>query len=76
MPTLPPKISIGPFHFTSVAWAIFRQAGAAGVEGAFASLRCGANVRGLGDRDLLNAGEDRFGESFSQCVRGAAVAEM
>jgi hypothetical protein len=76
MPSSPPKISIGPFHFTSVG---VRFSGKPEVPEWKAPLQFALWCQRAGPwwiGDLLNAGEDRFGESFSQACEGAVSAEM
>jgi hypothetical protein len=76
MPSLPPKISIGPFHFTSVGVRFSGKPELPEWKGPlqFALWCQRAGPWWIGD--LLNAGEDRFGESFSQMCDGAVSAEM
>jgi hypothetical protein len=76
MPQPPPKISVGPFHFTSVGVRISGKPEVAEWKGPlqFALWCQRAGPWWIGD--LLNAGEDRFGESFSQSCEGAVSAEM
>ena len=76
MPTAPPKISIGPFHFTSVGVRFSGKPELAEWKGPlqFALWCQRAGPWWIGD--LLNAGEDRFGESFSQMCEGTVSAEM
>ncbi|HVT27895.1 MAG TPA: hypothetical protein VHE81_07755 [Lacipirellulaceae bacterium] len=76
MPAMPPKISIGPFHFTSVGVRFSGKADLSEWKGPlqFALWCQRAGPWWIGD--LLNAGEDRFGESFSQMCEGAVSAEM
>jgi hypothetical protein len=73
---MPPKISVGPFHFTSVGVRITGKPVLAEWQGPlqFALWCQRAGPWWIGD--LLNAGEDRFGESFSQACEGAVSAEM
>src|SRR5436190_22481572 len=73
---LPPKISIGPFHFTSVGVRFSGKPERTQWQGPLQyALWCQrAGPWWIGD--LLNAGEDRFGESFSQMCEGAVSAEM
>src|SRR6185369_4643368 len=73
---LPPKISIGPFHFTSVGVRFSGKPELPDWKGPlqFALWCQRAGPWWVGD--LLNAGEDRFGESFSQMCEGAVSAEM
>jgi hypothetical protein len=74
--TMPPKISVGPFHFTSVGVRISGKPEVADWKGPlqFALWCQRAGPWWIGD--LLNAGEDRFGETFSQMCEGAVSAEM
>ena len=76
MPAMPPKISIGPFHFTSVGVRFSGKPDLSEWKGPlqFALWCQRAGPWWIGD--LLNAGEDRFGESFSQMCEGAVSAEM
>jgi hypothetical protein len=73
---MPPKISVGPFHFTSVGVRISGKPEIAEWKGPlqFALWCQRAGPWWIGD--LLNAGEDRFGETFSQMCEGAVSAEM
>jgi len=73
---MPPKISVGPFHFTSVGVRIAGKPEGPEWKGPlqFALWCQRAGPWWIGD--LLNAGEDRFGESFSQMCEGAVSAEM
>lgn len=73
---MPPKISVGPFHFTSVGVRISGKPEVAEWKGPlqFALWCQRAGPWWIGD--LLNAGEDRFGETFSQMCEGAVSAEM
>src|SRR3954466_5379127 len=73
---MPPKISIGPFHFTSVGVRISGKPELPEWKGPlqFALWCQRAGPWWIGD--LLNAGEDSFGESFSQMCEGAVSAEM
>ncbi len=73
---MPPKISVGPFHFTSVGVRISGKPDLPDWNGPlqFALWCQRAGPWWIGD--LLNAGEDRFGESFSQMCEGAVSAEM
>ncbi len=76
MPSIPPKVSVGPFHFTSVG---VRIAGKPEVNEWKGPLQFALWCQRAGPwwiGDLLNAGEDRFGESFSQMCEGAVSAEM
>jgi hypothetical protein len=76
MPAPPPKISIGPFQFTSVGVRFSGKPELPEWKGPlqFALWCQRAGPWWIGD--LLNAGEDRFGESFSQSCDGAVSAEM
>lgn len=76
MPATHPKISVGPFHFTSVGVRISGKPELTEWQGPlqFALWCQRAGPWWIGD--LLNAGEDRFGESFSQMCEGAVSAEM
>ncbi len=76
MPAMPPKISVGPFQFTSVGVRILGKPGLTDWKGPlqFALWCQRAGPWWIGD--LLNAGEDRFNESFSQMCEGAVSAEM
>jgi hypothetical protein len=76
MAVTPPKISVGPFHFTSVGIRISGKPEVAEWKGPlqFALWCQRAGPWWIGD--LLNAGEDRFGESFSQICEGVVSAEM
>jgi hypothetical protein len=76
MPPLPPKISIGPFHFTSVGVRISSKPELTEWRGPlqFALWCQRAGPWWIGD--LLNAGEDRFGETFSQMCEGTLSTEM
>ncbi len=76
MAITPPKISVGPFHFTSVGIRISGKPEVADWKGPlqFALWCQRAGPWWIGD--LLNAGEDRFGESFSQICEGVVSAEM
>jgi hypothetical protein len=73
---LPPKISVGPFHFTSVGVGISGQPDLTVWRGPlqFALWCQRAGPWWIGD--LLNAGDDRFGESFSQMCEGTLSTEM
>lgn len=76
MQTNPPKISVGPFAFTSVG---VRIAGKPVVDEWKGPLQFALWCQRAGPwwiGDLLNAGEDRFGETFSQMCEGAVSAEM
>lgn len=76
MSSEPPKIAVGPFHFTSVGVRITGEPGLAEWNGPlhFALWCQRAGPWWIGD--LLNAGDDAFGESFSQMCEGAVSAEM
>ncbi|HEX3600105.1 MAG TPA: hypothetical protein VHU84_08170, partial [Lacipirellulaceae bacterium] len=71
-----PNISVGPFHFTSVGVRIAGKPEVSEWQGPlqFALWCQRAGPWWIGD--LLNAGEDRFGESFSQMCEGTVSAEM
>lgn len=73
---MPQKISVGPFHFTSVGVRISGKPELPEWNGPlqFALWCQRAGPWWIGD--LLNAGEDRFGESFSQMCEGTVSAEM
>jgi hypothetical protein len=71
-----PKISVGPFHFTSVG---VRIGGKPAVDEWKGPLQFALWCQRAGPwwiGDLLNSGEDRFGESFSQMCEGVVSAEM
>lgn len=67
---------MGPFHFTSVGVRISGKPDVAEWKGPlqFALWCQRAGPWWIGD--LLNSGEDTFGESFSQMCEGAVSAEM
>jgi hypothetical protein len=71
-----PKISVGPFDFTSVGIRMSEKPDLAEWKGPlqFALWCQRAGPWWIGD--LLNAGEDRFGELFSQMCEGVVSAEM
>jgi len=73
---MPPKISIGPFHFTSVGVRITGRPQLNDWQGplqfAFWCQRAGPWWIG----DMMNSGEDHFGESFSQICEGTVSTEM
>jgi hypothetical protein len=73
---MPPKISVGPFHFTSVGVRVSGKPEIADWKGPlqFALWCQRAGPWWIGD--MLNSGEDRFGETFSQMCEGAVSAEM
>jgi len=73
---MPPKISVGSFHFTSVGVRISGKPEIAEWKGPlqFALWCQRAGPWWIGD--MLNSGEDRFGETFSQMCEGAVSAEM
>lgn len=75
MPT-PPKISLGPFHFTSVGVRISGKPELDAWRGPlqFALWCQRAGPWWIGD--LLNSGEDSFGETFSQMCEGTLSTEM
>lgn len=72
----PPKISIGPFHFTSVGVQLSGKPNLQEWRGPlqFALWCQRAGPWWIGD--LLNAGDDAFGESFSQMCEGTLSTEM
>jgi hypothetical protein len=75
MPT-PPKISLGQFHFTSVG---VRISGKPAMEDWRGPLQFALWCQRAGPwwiGDLLNAGEDSFGEAFSQMCEGTLSTEM
>jgi hypothetical protein len=76
MPTLPPKISVGPFQFTSVGVRITGKPDLTEWRGPlqFALWCQRAGPWWIGD--LLNSGEDRYGETFSQMCEGTLSTEM
>ena len=76
MPSQTPKISVGPFHFTSVGVRIAGKPDLTEWNGPlqFALWCQRAGPWWIGD--LLNAGEDRFGEAFSQMCEGTLSTEM
>lgn len=76
MASLPPKISVGSFHFTSVGVRISTKPSIEEWKGPlqFALWCQRAGPWWIGD--LLNAGEDRFGETFSQMCEGTLSTEM
>jgi hypothetical protein len=71
-----PKISVGPFHFTSVGVRISGKPELGDWKGPlqFALWCQRAGPWWIGD--LINAGEDRFGEGFSQMCEGTLSTEM
>ena len=71
-----PKFSLGPFQFTSVGVRIAGQPKLDDWQGPLQyALWCQrAGPWWIGD--LLNAGDDRFGESFSQMCEGTLSTEM
>jgi hypothetical protein len=71
-----PKISVGPFDFTSIGIRISGKPEVAEWKGPlqFALWCQRAGPWWIGD--LLNAGDDRFGESFSQMCEGTFSTEM
>jgi hypothetical protein len=73
---LPPKISVGPFQFTSVGVRIAGQPQLDEWRGPlqFALWCQRAGPWWIGD--VLNSGDDRFGESFSQMCEGTLSTEM
>ncbi|MEM6329918.1 MAG: hypothetical protein AAF790_06685 [Planctomycetota bacterium] len=72
----PPKISVGPFHFTSTGVRISGKPTLDAWKGPlqFALWCQRAGPWWIGD--LLNAGEDGFGETFSQMCEGAISGDM
>lgn len=72
----PPKLSVGPFHFTSVGVRIDGKPEVDHWRGPlqFALWCQRAGPWWIGD--LLNAGEDDFGETFSQMCEGAISPDM
>lgn len=71
-----PKISVGPFHFTSVG---VRIAGKPKLDDWKGPLQFAIWCQRAGPwwiGDLLNAGEDVFGEEFSQLCEGSLSTEM
>lgn len=76
MPAPSPKISVGPFHFTSVGMRISGKPELTEWKGPlqFALWCQRAGPWWIGD--LINAGEDRFGETFSQMCEGTLSTEM
>ncbi|MEM6654178.1 MAG: hypothetical protein AAF596_00095 [Planctomycetota bacterium] len=73
---MPPQMSIGPFDFTSVGVRIRGKPATDQWRGPlqFALWCQKAGPWWIGD--LLNAGEDRFGEMFSQMCEGAVSADQ
>ena len=71
-----PKISVGPFDFTSIGIRISGKPEVTEWKGPlqFALWCQRAGPWWIGD--LLNAGDDRFGESFSQMCEGTFSTEM
>jgi len=71
-----PQFSLGPFQFTSVGVRIAGQPKLDDWQGPLQyALWCQrAGPWWIGD--LLNAGDDRFGESFSQMCEGTLSTEM
>ena len=76
MPSSSPNISIGPFHFTSVGVRITGKPDLNAWQGPlqFALWCQRAGPWWIGD--MLNAGEDKFGETFSQMCEGTVSAEV
>lgn len=74
--TTRPKISVGPFHFFSTGIRISDHPELDEWKGplqfAFWCQRAGPWWIG----DMINSGEDRFGESFSQLCEGLVSTEM
>ncbi len=76
MPPLTPKIAVGPFQFTSVG---VRFTGKPEMDEWRGPLQFALWCQRAGPwwiGDLVNAGEDRFGESFSQMCEGTISTEM
>ncbi|MEN1679183.1 MAG: hypothetical protein AAGJ46_06290 [Planctomycetota bacterium] len=74
--TPPPKLSVGPFHFTSTG---VRIAGKPELEEWRGPLHFALWCQKAGPwwiGDLLNAGDDKFGEAFYQMCGGAVSPEM
>ncbi len=72
----PPKITVGPFHFTSTG---VRITGKPAVEAWNGPLQFALWCQRAGPwwiGDLLNAGEDGFGEAFSQMCEGVISPDM
>jgi hypothetical protein len=71
-----PQFSLGPFKFTSVGVRIMGQPKLDDWQGPLQyALWCQrAGPWWIGD--LLNSGDDRFGESFSQMCEGSLSTEM
>lgn len=73
---MPPSFSLGPFRFTSVG---VRIAGRPKLDDWQGPLQYALWCQRAGPwwiGDLLNAGDDRFGESFSQMCEGTLSTEM
>lgn len=71
-----PKLSVGPFHFTSVG---VRISGKPDVEAWTGPLQFALWCQRAGPwwiGDLLNAGDDAFGESFYQACVGEISGDM
>ncbi len=71
-----PKISVGPFHFTSVG---IRITGRPTLEEWKGPLQFAIWCQRAGPwwiGDLINAGEDHFGEAFAQMCEGTLSTEM
>ena len=73
---MPPKISLGPFRFTSVGVRITGRPDMKQWQGPlqFALWCQRAGPWWIGD--LLNAGDDQFGEAFSQVCDGAISTDQ
>ncbi|TWT90092.1 hypothetical protein Mal64_04750 [Pseudobythopirellula maris] len=76
MPAGPPEMSVGPFRFTSVGVRIKGRPDIDAWKGPlqFALWCQRAGPWWIGD--LLNAGEDNFGEVFSQMCEGAISGDQ
>lgn len=73
---MPPKISLGPFQFTSVG---VRITGRPRLDDWTGPLQFALWCQRAGPwwiGDLLNAGEDRFGETFSQMCEDVISTEQ
>ncbi len=73
---MPPKISVGPFHFFSTGVQITGRPEVEEWQGPlqFAVWCQRAGPWWIGD--MINSGEDNFGESFSQACEGLVSTEM
>ena len=73
---MPQKLSVGPFQFSSTGVRVVGkpelEAWKGPVQFAFWCQRAGPWWIG----DMVNAGEDRFGEAFSQLGEGGVSTEM